>query len=235
MKMVILAAGVGKRLRPLTADKPKCLVKYKDKPIIDYILEANRFIKDVAIVGGYKFEILKEYLKDKNIKFFENKDYKKTNMFYSLLCARDFFDDDLIISYGDIIYKKDILKKLIVAEGDFCVVVDKGWKNLWEKRMEDPLIDAETLKIKDNKIVEIGKKPSSFNDIEAQYIGLMKVSKNIFNRIFKIYLDKNAYMTDFIQQLIDERIVDITPVYINGGWMEFDNINDLDIDIKVME
>jgi choline kinase len=240
MKMIIVAAGQGNRLKPLTNQIPKCMVKYKQKPIIDYILEATQDcgINKVAIVNGYKSEILENYLKGKNINFFKNKDYQKTNMVYSLFCAKDFMDDDLIISYSDIIYKKNILHKLIETKNNFSVVVDKDWRQLWNLRMPNPLEDAETLKIKNDYIIEIGKTPNNYDDIEGQYIGLIKIKKNILNDVIKFYenLDKdilydnknfeNMYMTSFIQRVIDN-LMKVKPLYINGGWIEIDSLDDL--------
>ena len=175
--MIIVAAGQGARLRPLTNNKPKCMVEYNNKPIIDYILDvANECnIKDVAIVTGYKKEVLERYLKNRGFTFFRNERFDKTNMVSTLFNAKEFMDDDIIISYADIIYKKEILEKLITSDVNFGVVVDKGWKNLWLTRMENPLEDAETLKITNGNILEIGRKPNSYDDIEAQYIGLIKI------------------------------------------------------------
>ena len=71
MKIIILAAGEGKRLRPLTDDKPKCLVKFNDKPIIDYIIDSvdKSSIDDIVIVDGYRRESLKHILKIENLTF----------------------------------------------------------------------------------------------------------------------------------------------------------------------
>jgi len=240
MKMIILAAGQGTRLRPLTNTKPKCMVEYNEKPIIDYILEVadSCNIKDIAIVNGYKKDVLQDYLKYQNITYFTNINYHKTNMVSTLFCAKDFMDDDLIISYADIVYKKEILEKVVNANGDFNVVIDKKWRELWSLRMENPLNDAETLKIEDGKIVELGKKPKSYDDIEGQYIGVIKISKQAIHKVIKYYksLDKNKlydgnsfdnmYMTSFIQMIIDN-LMDVTPVYINGGWIEIDSVEDL--------
>ena len=240
MKMIILAGGQGSRLRPLTNDKPKCMVKYQNKPIIDYILETINSCGslDVAIVNGYKKDILQEYLKDKDITFYTNNNYDKTNMVSTLFCAKDFMDDDLIISYADIVYTKDVLNKLLKSDNDFSVVVDKKWKELWSQRMSNPLDDAQTLKIKDNNIIELGQKPKSYDEIEGQYIGLIKISKNVINKIIEFYenLDNkafydgkdfnNMYMTSFIQMVIDN-LIDVKPVYINGGWIEVDCVDDL--------
>lgn len=242
MKMIILAAGEGTRLRPLTNEKPKCMVEYKNKPIIDYILEAadSCNINNIAVVDGYRKEVLENHLKNKNITFFVNKKYDKTNMVSTLFNAKSYMDDDIVISYADIIYKKDVLEKLINSRDDFSVVVDKEWKKLWSLRMDNPLDDAETLKISNGKISEIGKKPNNYDEIEGQYIGLIKVSKNIINKVIRYYesLDKNhiydgkdydnMYMTSFIQMIIDN-LVDVKPVFINGGWVEIDSVEDLNI------
>ena len=242
MKMIILAAGEGKRLRPLTNDMPKCMVKYKGRSIIDYILEVATEckIKDIAVVNGYKKEILQQYLHGKSLTFFTNESYAVTNMVSTLFSAKNFMDDDLIISYADIIYTKKVLKKLLSSKDDLNVVVDREWKKLWSKRMENPLDDAETLKINDGKIIEIGKKPKNYIDIEGQYIGLIKVSKRVMQDVIQFYeaLDKtkmyddkdfnNIYMTSFIQLMIDE-LLDVKPVFINGGWIEIDTIGDLEV------
>lgn len=238
MKLIILAAGQGTRLQPLTNNIPKCMVKYQDKPLIDYILEVTKDIEKRYIVTGYKSEVLKEYLKEQNLTFIYNKDYNKTNMVTSLFCAKEFMNDDLIISYSDIIYKKEVIEKLIKSKYDISVVVDKQWKKLWLQRMQNPLDDAETLKIKDNKIIELGKKTKDYSEIEGQYIGLIKISKNTIQKILAFYnnLSKdryydnkdfdNMYLTSFIQLIIDN-LYDVNPIFINGSWLEVDCIEDL--------
>ena len=240
MKMIIVAAGQGTRLRPLTDNKPKCMVEYNNKPIIDYILDvANECnIRDVAIVNGYKKQVLEKYLENRDITFFANEKFDTTNMVSTLFNAKDFMNDDIIISYADIIYKKEILEKLITSNEDFNVVIDKDWRKLWSLRMENPLEDAETLRVVDGNIVELGKKPNNYDDIEGQYIGLIKISKSTMARVAVFYesLDKgklydgqvydNMYMTSLIQMIIDN-LVDVKPVFINGGWIEIDSVEDI--------
>jgi len=105
--------------------------------------------------------------------------------------------------------------------------------------MDNPLDDAETMKIdKDENIVELGKKPQGYYDIEAQYIGLIKVSSKALPLIRDFYhsLDKkadydgkdfdNMYMTSFLQMIID-KLMPIQAVRINGGWLEIDSVSDL--------
>ena len=82
MKMIILAAGQGTRLKPLTNNKPKCMVEYNNKTIIDYILDLteNFSINDVIVINGYKKEVLKSYLKGRDLKFCTNHNFLNTNM-----------------------------------------------------------------------------------------------------------------------------------------------------------
>lgn len=241
MKVIILAAGEGTRLRPYTLDRPKCMVKFNGKPIIDSIIEncKNVGLKDITIVTGYKEEILKDHLKNENIKFCTNQKFNTTNMLASLFCAESEMTDDIIISYADIIYKQEILELLANDKSDLSVVIDSNWKELWSIRMENPLADAETLKINAaGNIYELGKKPQSYADIEGQYIGLIKIKKDALKKIIAYYhnLDKraiydgknfdNMFMTTFIQSIIDN-LMPVRPVFIIGGWIEIDSVEDL--------
>ena len=255
MKALILAAGFGSRLMPLTKNVPKTMVEYQSKKLIEYEIEALNHagiqINDIAVVGGYQFNVLKEFLIKRfrlNI-LFENKNYATTNMLHSLFCARDFLKEcqnkkeDIIISYADIVYFKETVRSLIEMPADLAICVDKNWQKLWEKRFTDILSDAETLKIKNGFITEIGKKPKNLNEIQAQYMGLFKFSYSFLNCVFELYdhLDKNAlfdgqpyhniYMTSFLQMMID-RYHNAQAVIIHGNWCEIDFKTDLEIQIE---
>lgn len=252
MKALILAAGFGSRLMPLTQDNPKCMVEYRGKKIIDYEINALRGagVSEIAVVGGYLFEVLKSYVESQfSIKnLYQNKNYDKTNMVQTMLCAREFLEScvkekqDLIISYADIVYSAEIARALVESQEPLSIVVDKDWHKLWEKRFANPLLDAETLKIKEGKVLELGKKPKSYEEIEGQYIGLFKFSHHFLPQVLEFYdsLDRgamydgkdflNMYMTSFLQGLID-RFGGAGAVMINGGWCEIDFKSDLEIEI----
>jgi len=243
MKAIILAAGEGLRLRPYTKNRPKCMVSFRERPIIDYIIDSMKKcgITDIAIVAGYKQSILERHFKNTDFRFYKNSDYDASNMVHSLFIAEREMDEDLIISYSDIIYEDKVLKKLIQTDGDIAVVVDKDWKKLWDMRMDNPLADVETMKINnDNFIIELGKKPINYNDIEGQYIGLIKLSKNVLKKVQDFYHSLNTniiydgdefkqiYMTSFLQLIIDD-LMPIKAVFINGGWIEIDTVRDLEV------
>ncbi len=250
MKALILAAGFGSRLMPLTQNEPKCMVKYKEKRLIDYEIEALKEagIKEIAVVGGYLFEVLKDFLRKNHgiEKIYRNENFDKTNMVSTLFCAREFLqtcieeNEDLIISYADIVYFKNTILKLKEEKDDFAIVVDKAWRKLWEKRFKNPLEDAETLKFQGSFIKELGKKPQNYSEIQAQYTGLFKFSASFLPEVLSFYdsLDKssfydgkdfdNMYMTSFLQALIDNKKA-AKAVEIYGNWLEVDFKKDLEV------
>lgn len=243
MKALILAAGQGTRLRPLTDTRPKCLVEYKGKALLDYTLETLRAcgITEVVAVCGYRGEMINR----PGLRHRTNPRYQDTNMVYTLFCAEEEFDDDIIISYGDIIYRKEVLRALLACDAPICTTIDTEWEALWRNRMEDPLSDVETMKLDSQRnIRELGKKPTSLKDIEGQYMGLIKISHSALKKVREFYhsLDRNAvydgknfenmYMTSFIQLIID-RLMAVKAVHIQGGWLEIDSVDDLKCDVDL--
>ncbi len=229
------------------------MVEYQGKRLIDYEIQAllDSGIKDIAIVGGYLYETLSAYVAQTyNITaIYKNPHFDTTNMVETLFCAREWLEScvqekqDVIISYADIVYFADTIRKLCESRADFGIIVDKEWRRLWSKRFANPLDDAETLKISQGNIIELGKKPTSYADIQGQYIGLFKFSYRFLSKVLDFYqsLDthaiydgkdfKNMYMTSFLQGLIDT-FANATPIEIHGNWCEIDFRSDLDIPLQ---
>ena len=242
MKAIILAAGEGKRLRPLTNNTPKCLVNLFGKSLLQWQIETFRScqIDDISVVTGYRSELINLA----GLKIFQNKKFETTNMVESLFCASQELNEQTIVSYGDIIFEKKVLDKLIQSKADFSVMVDKNWKRYWEIRFDNPLNDAESLKIDtDDNITSIGKKTQKIDEIEGQYIGLMKFQNTGLEKIKKFYEKiksqstnnsnplnplisfQQSFMTDFLQGLINDGCK-LKAVEIENGWLELDTIND---------
>jgi L-glutamine-phosphate cytidylyltransferase len=243
LKAIILAAGEGKRLRPLTDNKPKAMVNLFGMSILERQINTfkNCGIQDLIVVGGYKDETINF----SNIKKYKNPDYASTNMVETLFCADSEMNDQIIISYGDIIFEKNVLINLINSNEDYSVVIDKDWQKYWELRFTDPLNDAESLRLDSmDNIIEIGQDVKNIDDIQGQYIGLMKfqgkglefvrefykTTKEESNKTGENPLNRNipfrkSYMTDFIQGLVNVGCK-IKAISINNGWLELDSNDD---------
>lgn len=252
LKVIILAAGEGKRLHPLTKDIPKCMIKLFGKSILERQIEIYKKFKinEVIIIDGYK----RNKIIIENVKRYYNKDYEKTNMLETLFCAENELKDCVIISYGDIIFEKGVLELLIESKEDISVVIDKKWKNYWFSRMSNPIKDIESLKLdKNGNIIDIGMPVKNLDDVEGQYIGLMKfqnsgikIMKEFYNNTKEQYKKtgknplnsdipfKKSYITDFIRGLINEGHK-IKAISIENGWLELDTYQDYDNYNKMFE
>jgi choline kinase len=237
---IVLAAGRGGRMGSVTQSIPKCMVELVGKSLLCRQLDTLRDagVCDIAVVGGYCADALRA----DGAAIVLNPRHLVTNMVGSLFCAETLMvaGRDVIVSYGDIVYERRVLQTLLDTPGDVVVCVDRGWFRLWQARMPDPLLDAETLRLADgNRIIEIGMKPSSMADIEGQYIGLIKVSGAFVHNFREAWhglrrrdvgggeaID-GMYMTSFIQHLIDEGH-DVRAALFEGGWLEVDTAADLE-------
>jgi len=242
LNVIILAAGQGKRLTTLTKNKPKCMVNLFGKTLLEWQISVFKKcgISDITIVTGYRHELIDFH----GLTFFQNKNFETTNMVESLFCASEKLNKSTIVCYGDIIFEGKVLNRLIQSKSDFSIVVDKQWKKYWEMRFDDPLTDAESLKIdNDGNIISIGQKVQKINEIEGQYNGLMKFQNSGIEKLKQFYektknQSKNkpnplnphvsfnqSYMTDFLQGLINEGCK-LEAVQIKNGWLELDSIDD---------
>jgi choline kinase len=241
MRALILAAGEGSRLRPLTDNKPKALVELFNKSLLERQIETlnKGGIFDIAVATGH----LGEQIRDLGLECFYNPKYSSTNMVNSLFNALPFIEKegDLIISYGDIIYELDNLEKVISSNAQVSVMIDKQWLRYWQLRFPNPLSDAESLILnKDGTIKNLGQKTENYKDIQGQYTGLIKVRGDRLGRLISFYRNlksakgtnikdfDNMFLTSFIQLLINASW-EVRAVCVEGGWLEVDSLEDLRI------
>ncbi len=230
MRAIILAAGTGTRLGSLTADRPKCMVELQGVPLIDRTLAVLRAagIDDVIVITGYRDDCLRDHLKGQGVRFCHNGDYASTNMVASLLTAREFFDQESLISYADIVYTPAVVKALIRERAPLALTYDTDWHTLWSMRMEDPLLDAETFKTDADGYVEVvGGKPRSLSDIQGQYMGLIRANPIGFESLVATYerlgRPPKLQMTELLQAVT----APIKGIAVSGGWVEVDTPEDL--------
>ncbi len=247
MRAIILAAGEGKRLRAYTKDRPKCLVKLGAKPLLAYQYDALRAagVSDISVVTGYRAD----RIRDLGCRTIHNERFATTNMVASLMCAAELLDgsDDVLVAYGDIVYEASIVRAMMECEEPMSTAVDLEWLRLWRLRMQDPLEDAETLKLDPaGDIRELGRRPRALDDIEGQYMGLIKARAAHAPRLVSCYerLEEESatgapdpstmFMTDFLQRLIDDGLP-VRAVPVEGGWLEVDTVADLEMYQRLLE
>lgn len=240
MRAVILAAGQGTRLRPLTDDRPKCLVEVGGKPILVRALEslAAAGVRDATVITGYRADRVRAL----GVPTRHNPDFERTNMVASLFVAGDLLEgDDLLVVYGDVLFRPSIVEALARDPAPFALAVNTAWRALWERRMEDPLADVETMKIDAaGNVRELGKKPRSYEDVQGQYTGIFRIAADALPRVCGLWhgLDHsrrydgkdvpNMYMTSFLQEVIDQ-VMPVRAVPVDGGWMEIDAPSDIPV------
>jgi len=232
MDIVFLAAGMGQRISKKKL-KHKSLMKVIKKSLITRLIQnaISSKIKNLNIVIGHNGKYIKKHLKKYKINFIENYYFKKKNIAYSiyLALANTPIKNDLLISYSDIFYKKDLLELILKKKGENLLIpVLKNWKRVWNYRKENIFRDAENLITYDNKIISIGKKISNPSKIEFQYMGLIFIPKNLKKTLIKTFHKYNLDSFDgtkLLNKLIKEKF-SLNYIKYNGIWYEFDKPKD---------
>jgi len=241
MKAIIVAAGPGSRLMPITNERPKCLLDVGGQTILERALQALREngIQNIVVVRGYQGHLI-NYA---NVTYCHNPYFGKNNILRSLFYAEDEMDDAFIFSYSDILYSSEIVARLIDSEADIALIVDVNWIERYEGRDQHPISEAELVEVENGRVVRIGKGVVSPEEAHGEFIGLAKFAnsgaeamKATYHRVAKegpsapfqcaASLEK-AYLTDMIQELVDTGSL-VQSVDIEGGWMEIDTPQDLE-------
>jgi len=233
---IILAASRGVELGDLTKDVPKAMINVNGKPLVAKMIELfnERGIKDLAIVRGYK----KEAFNFPNVKYFDNDDYATTGELVSLFKANEKIQDECIITYGDILYRKFILSLLLEEDGDIVTVIDANLerrccgnhgdfvnctKPYSKKFSEEPVF------LKRISFTEL----KNSDQFDGEWIGLLKTNPS-GSDILRITLDEMSRkenfnklkMPDLLNTLIGKG-VQIKVIFIDGNWLDVDNVSDL--------
>jgi len=233
MKAIILAAGRGSRMSGLTDDRPKCLVKLRGKELLEWQLDALRRarVRDIAIVTGYK----RELLSNRGLVEFQNLRWAQTNMVSSLAYAQEWLlSEPCIVSYSDIFYEPSAVELLIKSTACMAITYDPHWLKLWKKRFVDPLLDAETFRLNpDSTLAEIGNKPKSVDEVQGQYMGLLRFTPDSWREVLRIRAGLTTeecdrmHMTGTLQKVIEAGHIAIKAIPYEFSWGEIDSAEDL--------
>lgn len=245
MKAIILAAGQGKRLLPLTQDTPKTLLNISGTTILEYQLVtlASCNVKEVVLVGGFRVDKLKDYAEryialhglDLKLKVINNKDYAITNNLYSLWLAKDEMTSDFLVINGDNVFDRRAIVKMIQQKDITAAVAIH----------KNPSYDDEDMKVRivGSNVVEISK---GIDNLAAsgESIGL-RLFRGKGVAAFKYAMDlamiedvkRNAFFVRAIQHMIDMGhnvgFVEVTE-YKYGELDFFEDLKSLEIEMSGM-
>lgn len=227
MKAVLLAAGLGTRLRPITNEVPKCMVPVNGMPIIERqiknLIENN--IKDIFVVAGYKRDVLKTFLNEKYpfVSVIENDVYDSTNNMYSLYLSSPFVKGgDFLLMNSDVFYDANIVEGLVSSDAQNMVACEYG------RYIE------ESMKITVNSNGEIThiSKQITPEDAFATSIDVYKIGTDAGTLLFDMCIDiieeqknRNSWTEVALDQIFSK--IEFKPYKIKGRWFEIDNHEDL--------
>jgi histidinol-phosphate/aromatic aminotransferase/cobyric acid decarboxylase-like protein/choline kinase len=236
MQFMKLAAGMGRRLRHFTTDKPKCMIEVNGKTLIEHSLDnvTPDVFSRIVLVVGYRQEMIRNLLGDSHngvpITYIDNNVYDTTNNIYSLYLARNLLmEDDTILAESDLIYEPQILEHLLTNRNPNVVLVDK-YKSF---------MDGTVIKIGGNNEVTafIPKSHFDYKELDSYYktINIYKFSRDFSRNTYVPFLEayckvlgRNRYYEQVLRVILTLDQKNLKAMMLNGEkWYEIDSIPDL--------
>lgn len=249
VKAVILAAGFDDRLMPLVSDRPKAMLEVKGKPILERQIDTLQQcgVRQVAVVRGYK----KEQVTLPNVKYYDNDAFEESGELASLLRAGAELSGPVVVMYGDILFDRNILERLLQSADDITLVCDRSWPDTRTARASaeaDLVIESPTPRrhhrfLSDEQSVRVDSIGARIDPeaATAEFIGMAKLSARgcqILGEVYRELRDRGeerpvhesatlrtAKLTDLLQEVIRRGHV-VASVGIYQGWLEVDTFED---------
>ncbi|WP_437620833.1 isocitrate lyase/phosphoenolpyruvate mutase family protein [Sorangium sp. So ce1151] len=247
---VILAAGQSQGLLPLTEELPKPMLDLKGKSILERQIDVLNAcgVKDVAVVRGYK----KEAIKLPNARTYDNDEYATTNEAVSLFSASKELSGPFVFLYGDIVFERGHLEKLLKSPADISIVVDRAHAE--GQRPKDARGVPDLVVLKDaqeagyrfvgadapHRVARVGRAISE-REAHGEFIGMAMFTARGARLLTDCYHQlqetraqgrfheaeslRGASFTDLLQELID-RGADVQAIDVYKGWLEIDTFED---------
>ncbi|MDI6799334.1 MAG: phosphocholine cytidylyltransferase family protein [Actinomycetota bacterium] len=238
LKAVILAAGVGSRIRPLTDDRPKSLIEINGRAILERMLGGiiGAGIDEVVVVTGYLKDNIEKLVHDKpydiEIEIIENARYAETNTAYSLMLAKSHLAGSSFLKFdADVIFEERVLARLLEAGGANILLVD-GDIHLGQEEVK---VEADQT----GKVTRVGKEVDPKKAI-GESIGIERIdastSRNLFHELETMMEDPsnlNAYYEAAYERLIEAGEVFLALDITGLRWVEIDTIEDFNLAKKL--
>ncbi len=243
MKAIIIGAGRGRRLMPLTEDDPKCFAPIAGRRIVDWNLDSLRRggIDEIVFIGGWQIDkIRRDY---PGLTFVHNDRWERNNILASLMYAREHMAGGFVCSYADILYRPSIVTRIIEHPADIVLAVDTDWRNRYQHRLAHPEDDAEKVRVAGDRVLEVNRRIAP-DHAHGEYIGVAKftaasaallcehydrVTREFDGRPFREAASiEKAYLIHLFQHMI-EAGVSISKVDTHGDYMEIDTNEDYEL------
>jgi len=225
-KAIILAAGIGSRLIPLTSNVPKCLLKINSITILEHQVRNLKEcgIKEITLVSGYRSDKIFRFCQENSIdiNLVYNKNYADTSNLYSLWFARSHIKGGFVCLNSDVVFDVEILKNLINSEGEICLAIDK--KECIEEDMK--------VTVENGFVTKIGKRIPR-EKVYGEFIGISKFTEKGSEKLFQILSNvsmdskRSGYVALGIQQLINQGYKVNEFKIRRRFWADIDFIEDL--------
>jgi choline kinase len=222
MKAIIMAAGIGSRLKEINGDRPKCLIDADGVSLIgrSVALLQERGITDISVITGYKSELIHQELQSR-VNYLHNPFFQVTNSIASLWLARDLLCDDVILMNADLYYQIEVLDTAIAQTGCAVMLSDST-------RIDDADFRFGVL---GNRILKTGNQLSNL-ETDCEYVGIVRIDKS-FIHIFKDRLETMISQGDFnnwwegvLYAFIDEGVNIYHKDVAGSFWTEVDHLGD---------
>jgi phosphoenolpyruvate phosphomutase len=254
VRAVILAAGFDERLMPLVTDRPKAMLEVKGRSILERQVDAlqQSGVRQIAVVRGYK----KEQIAIPNVRYYDNDAFDESGEIESLLRASAELSAAVVVMYGDILFDRSILERLLRSGDDITIVCDRSWPDTRGRREAsgaDLVVESPTPRrhhrfLEDEQVVRVSEIGAALapEHATAEFIGMAKLSARgcqILGEVYRELRDRErppdappepvheapSLRMAKLTDLLQEVIRrghTVTSVGVYQGWLEVDTFDD---------
>ena len=244
MNVVLIGAGRGQRLMPMTASEPKGFAPVAGKRILDWILQAFREtgLDSFVFIGGYLKEVVsREY---PEFIMVSNPDWASTNILFSLLCARDHLRGGFYGTYTDTVYRADAVGRLRDSPHDITLVMDTRWRERYRYRSQHPEQDGEKMLAAGGRVTRVSREIEP-DKASGEFTGLFKMTGagaarflDFHDRLLAelgtdgTFADSRPFRMAYLIHQLDRMIqdgIEVHCVAVPGDYHEIDTLEDYDL------
>jgi len=234
-KAIVLAASRGSGLDALTEDRPKCMIPIQGQPAIEKLVQHLRAegIRDISIVRGYR----PEALTPEGATYYENPRWDETNELGSLAVAAEALKGDVVLAFGDLVFKRYILHELMSSDADITLVVDSSCDFVRDGRRVDRVrASAPAPKIYDENRFALERVDAGLPDGEShgEWIGLARMTPAgtdlVRQGLEALMAEPDGDLLEIAalwNHLLERHGAEIRVLYVQGDWIDINTMRDV--------